>query len=213
MLSEMGNLNTVSHWSNCRNHKAPLAGLSPFLMAANTFVYCSTVEADSSVFVVILNLCCHLLSHRDYNYAILASHFPVQSWANMTLSTKLDIHNDASREGLIPGHRQHAQKILWSLYVNVWFLYLPSEWSETDRDYVFTFVSVCAHSVPLVWLGGMLRNVFDSCVKSWEYFRTDNISLETSFYWLSDDIVRFKIEVELRSNVEKCNTISDDLAS
>lgn len=120
MLSEMGNLNTVSHWSNCRNHKAPLAGLSPFLMAANTFVYCSTVEADSSVFVVILNLCCHLLSHRDYNYAILASHFPVQSWANMTLSTKLDIHNDASREGLIPGHRQHAQKILWSL--DVYFL-------------------------------------------------------------------------------------------
>jgi len=44
-------------------------------------------------------------------------------------------------------------------------------------------------------MGEMLRNVFDSCVKSLKYFRTDNISLETSFYyWLSDDIVRFKIE-------------------
>jgi len=27
------------------------------------------------------------------------------------------------------------------------------------------------------------RNVFDSCVKSWQYFRTDKILLEQSFYW------------------------------
>jgi len=45
------------------------------------------------------------------------------------------------------------------------------------------------------------RIVFDSCVKSWEYFRTDNISLETSLYWLSEDIVRFKIELGVE---EKC---------
>jgi len=34
-----------------------------------------------------------------------------------------------------------------------------------------------------------LRNVFDSCVKSWQYFRTHGTLL------ISDDIVRFKIEV------------------
>jgi len=34
-----------------------------------------------------------------------------------------------------------------------------------------------------------------------------------SFYWLSDDIVRFKIEVGLRRNLQKCDTVSDDLAS
>jgi len=45
------------------------------------------------------------------------------------------------------------------------------------------------------------RNVFDSCVKRLEYFRTDNMLLETSFYWLSEDIVRFKIEVGVE---EKC---------
>jgi len=68
---------------------------------------------------------------------------------------------------------------------------------------VFTFVClcvclcVCEHSIPLVWMGGMTycspRNVFDSCVKSWHYFRTDKILLETSFYWLSDDIVRSSV--------------------
>jgi len=58
---------------------------------------------------------------------------------------------------------------------------------------------VCKHSVPLIWMGRMtycsLRNVFDSCVKSWHYFRADKILFETSFYWLCDDIFRFKIEV------------------
>ena len=43
------------------------------------------------------------------------------------------------------------------------------------------------------------------------YFRSDNISLETSLYWVSEDVVRFKIEVRV---VEKCtknvNTISDE---
>jgi len=66
---------------------------------------------------------------------------------------------------------------------------------------------ICAHSVPLVWMGRMTyclpRNVFDSCMKSWHYFRMDKILLETSFYRLSDDIVRFKIEVEV-GVYEKC---------
>jgi len=34
-----------------------------------------------------------------------------------------------------------------------------------------------------------------------------------SFHWLSDNIGRFKIEVGLAKNKQKCNTISDDLAS
>jgi len=31
------------------------------------------------------------------------------------------------------------------------------------------------------------------------------ISLETFFHWLSDDIIRFKIEVGFTSNLQKCN--------
>jgi len=49
------------------------------------------------------------------------------------------------------------------------------------------------------------RNVFDSCVKSWEYFHSDNISVETSFSRLSDDTVRFKIEMGV---VKKCTKMS-----
>jgi len=60
---------------------------------------------------------------------------------------------------------------------------------------MFSLLCVCAHSAPFVWMGGMLRNVFDSCVKSWEYFCMDSVSLESMFHWLSDDIVRFKIKV------------------
>ena len=37
--------------------------------------------------------------------------------------------------------------------------------------------------------------------KKLKIFPSDNTSLETSFYWLYDDIVRFKIEVEVE---EKC---------
>jgi len=40
----------------------------------------------------------------------------------------------------------------------------------------------------------LLRNVFDLCVKSCQYFHTDKTLLEMS-YWLSDDIVRFVIDV------------------
>jgi len=62
-------------------------------------------------------------------------------------------------------------------------------------------------------MGGMTdclpRNVFDSCVKSWHCFHTDKILLETSFYWLSDDTVRFKIEMGVS---EKCtNTFKNRL--
>jgi len=39
------------------------------------------------------------------------------------------------------------------------------------------------------------RNVFDSCVKNSQYFRTDNIALETFVCWLSEDVVSFEINV------------------
>jgi len=39
------------------------------------------------------------------------------------------------------------------------------------------------------------RNVLDSCMKSGQYFCMDKISLEMSFHWLSEDIVKFKIKV------------------
>jgi len=111
-------------------------------------------------------------------------------------------------------------------------LYPPSERSETDRDHILlAFLSVrpsiCAQSINKLWRHCCMvsvnlfawyncsnRNIFDSCVKSWEYFRTDNILLETSLSWLSDDIVRFKIEMGLRRNVQKCTPcLSDVLAS
>jgi len=38
------------------------------------------------------------------------------------------------------------------------------------------------------------RNVFDSCVKSQQYFHIVSISLETSVHWLSEEVVRFEIE-------------------
>jgi len=41
----------------------------------------------------------------------------------------------------------------------------------------------------------------------------DNISLETSFHWLSDDLVRFKIIIGVGENMQKCNTVSDVFAS
>jgi len=47
-----------------------------------------------------------------------------------------------------------------------------------------------------------VRNVFDSCVKSWQYFCTHGISLKSVSNWLSYDIVRFKIEVGVDA---KCN--------
>ena len=63
-------------------------------------------------------------------------------------------------------------------------------YSAFQRSHCFHFcvsVCVCVHTLgPLVWMGGMKycspRNVFDSCTKSWQYVRTDNILLETSFY-------------------------------
>jgi len=56
--------------------------------------------------------------------------------------------------------------------------------------------SIFRHFHPIHFSGRSdLRNVFDSCVKSWQYFRMHSISLNSVSKWLSYDIVRFKIEV------------------
>jgi len=31
-------------------------------------------------------------------------------------------------------------------------------------------------------------------MKSWEYFRTHNISLESRCHWLFDDVLKFKVD-------------------
>ena len=46
-----------------------------------------------------------------------------------------------------------------------------------------------------------LRNIFDLCVKSWQYFCMNSISLKSVLNRLYYDIVRFKIEVGID---EKC---------
>ena len=40
------------------------------------------------------------------------------------------------------------------------------------------------------------RNVFDSCMKSW-YFRTDNISLESTFHHLCEDVLKFDVDARV----------------
>jgi len=78
---------------------------------------------------------------------------------------------------------------------------VPSERSETGGDYVSLLcVCACAHSVPLVWVGGMTYYI-QLVHEKLRIFPYGNVSLETSFYWLSEDIVRFKIEVGFE---EKC---------
>jgi len=58
----------------------------------------------------------------------------------------------------------------------------------------FRAISASAHA--LVTLGVMTqRNTFDSCVKSWQYFRTHCIPLNSVSYSHSYDMVRLKIEV------------------
>jgi len=53
------------------------------------------------------------------------------------------------------------------------------------------FFGIC---VCIVSIGDMmLRNAFDSCAKSLQYFQ--NVSLNSVYDWLSYDIVRFKIRV------------------
>jgi len=42
-------------------------------------------------------------------------------------------------------------------------------------------------------------------VKSTHYFRTDNISLETSVRWLSEDVVSLRSKLKFRKNLPKCN--------
>jgi len=53
----------------------------------------------------------------------------------------------------------------------------------------------------LIWMAtwrtdhGKYWSMIDSCVKSWQYFRTQNVSLNSVKNWLSYDVVKFKIEM------------------
>ena len=88
--------------------------------------------------------------------------------------------------------------ILCCVFSSSLLLFISAKWTEWNwQIFCFHFcLSICVCA--LIWMG---RNVFDSCMKSWEYFRTDGISLESMFHWLFDDLVRFKIEVGVE---EKC---------
>jgi len=46
-------------------------------------------------------------------------------------------------------------------------------------------------------------NVFNLCVKISQYFRTDNISLESTIRWLSDDAVNFEVDITVREKYAK----------
>jgi len=50
-------------------------------------------------------------------------------------------------------------------------------------------------------VSGIFRHLRPRAFEWAEYFRMDNISLESTFHRLSDDVVRFKIEVGVE---EKC---------
>jgi len=53
-------------------------------------------------------------------------------------------------------------------------------------------MTVLGFVVPIGFNGVFLnRSVIDSCVKNWQYFRTDNISLKSTVHLLSEDTVRF----------------------
>jgi len=51
------------------------------------------------------------------------------------------------------------------------------------------------------------RNIFDSCTKSWQYFRRDKISLESTFHWLYENIVKFKADAGVCGQFEKNVTV------
>jgi len=75
------------------------------------------------------------------------------------------------------------------------------------------FWVVCPH-FPSAFNGLIFkRNVLDLFVKSWDYFHTHNISLESTFHWLFKKLLKFEVDVGFLNNVQKCNTVSGVLAS
>ena len=66
------------------------------------------------------------------------------------------------------------------------------EWSVSGM--VSGIFAISGHALVSIGIM-MLRNAFDLCVKSWQYFRTLGIPLNSVSYSLTYDIVRFKIQV------------------
>jgi len=118
------------------------------------------------------------------------------------------------------GHQSRPHITVQPTHRGTWgttSIFISAKWTEWTGDILWCFDSVCHQSINRlrrhrctrrrkIYLPDNCfnRNIFDSCVKSWEYFRSDNISLATSFSWLSDDKVRFKIEMGLWRHVQKC---------
>jgi len=151
------------------------------------------------------------LQHRS---AILThntnEHLPTRREKPLCLSLWTGCNNDrlpSMDEAFLPGIHNREQEAQLLQRDHVTFgagsNYIRQVNGVKLAEIMFSLLCVCAHSVPLVWMDWMLRNIFDSCVKN---FRTDNISLETSFYWLSDDVVRFEIEVGVEEKCTKNNT-------
>ena len=67
--------------------------------------------------------------------------------------------------------------------------------SQGEGEVLRVYVSICLNGISLN------KIVFDSCVKSLEYFHMDNISLESTVHWLYECIVTFKVD---RGVYEKC---------
>ena len=122
--------------------------------------------------------------------------------------TFLIYRNDLSKLKCI---RNNICKIIAYGFVSrePFWIFISTKWTEWNwwrlcfHFCVCVCVCVCVsvHTQSYWFEWAEWRIVFDSCVKSWEYFRTDNMSLKTSLYWLSEYIVRLKIEVGVE---EKC---------
>jgi len=169
-------------------------------------VLCCGCLSDDSLIVnkswtIITGCCCCkpiACSSSCKRFRIFSSRFPFRQWTAVFVGTNYNAQT------LRSGKQS---------------LYSPSERSELARYHVMLyFPSVCEQSINRLWrhrctasvnlfarYNCFSRNVFDSCVKSWENFHSDNILLETSFSWLSDDIVRFKIQMGV---VKKCTKMS-----
>jgi len=100
--------------------------------------------------------------------------------------------------------KQSATTLSFSCVYYLWgFIVISAKWTEwTGRYYVFTFVCVCLCTLSPIGLNG--RNDVLYCVRLvHEKLRIFPYRhyIDGMFHWLSDDIVRFKIEVGVD---EKC---------
>ena len=69
-----------------------------------------------------------------------------------------------------------------------------------------TAVCVCARVVWMAfWVYFKNINVFDSCMKSWQYFRTDNMSTESYLFFFLEMYFVTRSKLAFTRNLLKCN--------